>query len=95
MYDLPIVILGTMVYNKDILRRKEINPMEWIQIIKDLAETVVLVYAAWELIRKLVKKIRKKTRRKNGNSQIAGRRMPPPSSPKRGVSIVYHTGGKK
>lgn len=27
--------------------------MEWIQIIKDLAETVVLVYAAWKLIRKL------------------------------------------
>ena len=64
MYDLPIVILGTMVYNKDILRRKEVNPMEWIQIIKDLAETVVLVYAAGELIRKLVKKIRKKNKKK-------------------------------
>ena len=64
LYDLPIVILGTMVYNKDILRRKEVNPMEWIQIIKDLAETVVLVYAAWKLIRKLVKKIRKKNKKK-------------------------------
>ena len=38
--------------------------MEWIRIIKDLAETVVLVYAAWELIRKLVKKIRKKNKKK-------------------------------
>lgn len=38
--------------------------MEWIQIIKDLAETVVLVYAAGELIRKLVKKIRKKNKKK-------------------------------
>lgn len=38
--------------------------MEWIQIIKDLVEIVVLACTAAELIRKVLKRSRKKNKKK-------------------------------